>query len=142
MFQTFRADHPHNEAEMLCDDVLNCLQEISQKTAQTGIHMVLVAQTPLSYKPDEKNKKNEQWETLKKLYFIPNIACFTVFKQTGVELIERIAERRLVDRLLGDGDVVFYQGRKDMGHHVQTAMVETEDVDRVVSYLTKKYSME
>lgn len=136
LYQLLQNMYPLAKAKQLWHEVLACLEAISEKTVQTGIHLVLVAQTPLAYEPDEKKDRLVEWKVVDALRFIRNRACLVA---TSQEELKRIVNMTFHDRLLGEGDMYFYQGFEDRGHHIQTANVESEDVDRVVKYIRQKY---
>ena len=125
------------EANRLWKEVLTNLEKISAKTVQTGIHLVLVAQTPVAYEPDEKKDQNHEWDIIDALRFVRNRACLVA---TSQEELKRIVNTTFTDRLLGEGDMYFYKGFEDRGTHIQTAKVEPEDVDNVVKFIREKYS--
>ncbi|MBR2660529.1 MAG: DNA translocase FtsK [Clostridia bacterium] len=139
LYQKLLDRYPLQRANQLWKEVLSCLEAISEKTVQTGIHFVLVAQTPIAYEPDEKNNRNIEWDIIDALRFIRNRACLVT---TSQDELKRIVNNTFTDKLLGEGDMYFYQGFEDRGRHIQTAKVEPEDVDKVVGYLQKKYSAE
>ena len=139
LYQKFLDIYPLQKANELWKEVLFCLEAISEKTVQTGIHLVLVAQTPVAYEPDEKHNDNIEWDIIDALRFVRNRACLVA---TSQEELKRIVNMTFTDRLLGQGDMYFYQGFEDRGRHIQTAKVEPEDVDIIVNYLLEKYSKE
>lgn len=137
LYQKMLDGYSLQEANRLWQEVLSCLERISEKTVQTGIHLVLVAQTPIAYEPDEKKNRNKEWDIIDKLRFIRNRACLVT---TSLEELKRIVKNTFTDKLLGEGDMYFYQGFEDRGRHIQTAKVEPEDVDTVVRSIHEKYS--
>ena len=88
-------------------------------------------------KSHEKHNDNIEWDIIDALRFVRNRACLVA---TSQEELKRIVNMTFTDRLLGQGDMYFYQGFEDRGRHIQTAKVEPEDVDIVVKYLLEKYS--
>ena len=91
----------------------------------------------MAYEPDEKHNDNIEWDIIDALRFVRNRACLVA---TSQEELKRIVNMTFTDRLLGQGDMYFYQGFEDRGRHIQTAKVEPEDVDIIVNYLLEKYS--
>ena len=135
LYQKLLDIYPVKKANALWKEVLSSLEEITEKTVLTGVHLVAVAQTPVAYEPDDKNDRNIEWDIIDKLRFVRNRACLVASSQ---EELKRIVNITFTDRLLGEGDMYFYQGFEDRGRHIQTAKVEPEDVDNVVSYIQKK----
>lgn len=135
LYQKFLDQYPLKRANALWKEVLACLEEISEKTIQTGIHLVLVAQTPIAYEPDEKNDRNKEWDIIDTLRFVRNRACLVARSQ---QELKRIVKTTFTDRLLGSGDMYFYQGLEDPGRHIQTANVDPDDVDRVIRYIQQR----
>ena len=136
LYQQLLKIYPDKIANEYWNEVLSCLEDISQKTLQTGIHLVLVAQTPLAYEPVENKDENKEWSIIDALRFVRNRACLVA---TSQQELKRIVNMTFTDRLLGEGDMYFYQGFEDRGTHIQTARVDPEDVDRVVGYIRQEY---
>ena len=96
------------------------VKHLASTTEKTGIHLVLSTQ-----RPSAEVVTSEISEA------IPHRVSF--FVRTGTD--SRIAINRTgAQRLLGEGDMIYADTRKDTGTHAQAALITDAEIDRVIEF--------